>query len=87
MEHIEVKHHFIQDHVEKGNSVSKFEYLEDLGLPDLPIKWLMYSRPKRYDHVVERELVFCKFVDLNFLKKAKFSFIKKIKKYGLHRSV
>ena len=35
---------------------------------------------KCFNHVVERELVPCEFVDFNFMKHVKFSFVKKLKK-------
>ena len=58
--------------------MSKLESLEDPGLPNLPIDKFTDLGIKRYNHVVERELVFCGFIDPDFLKKAKFSFVEKL---------
>jgi len=59
-----------------SNSFSKREHLEDLGLPDLSFEWFTNMGLKQFNHIVERELVFFEFVDFNFLRHVKFSFVK-----------
>jgi len=58
-----------------GNSIPKFEPLENLGHPNLLIEWFTESWVKHNNHMVERELVVYEFVDLEFLKKAKISYL------------
>ena len=69
--------------IDSRNLVSKLESLEDIGLPELPIEWFIDFGGKCYNHVVEKGLVRCEFVDFNFLGKAKFSLGKVKKNLGI----
>jgi len=64
------------------NSTSKLDSLDDLALPDFPLEWFTNMGVKHFKHVIERELVVYEFVDFNFFKHAKFSFIEKLENLG-----
>jgi len=62
--------------------MSKLNFLEDLELPDFPIEWFIDLAIKPCNHIVKKDLVHCKFVNFDFLKKAKVSFIEKLENFG-----
>jgi len=51
-----------------SNPFSKLESPEDVWIPDLPLERFMDMGIKQFNHVVEKELVLCEFIDFNFLR-------------------
>jgi len=56
--------------------------LEDLGLSYLIFEWFTNFGVKCYNYVADQELVYCEFIDFDFLRNAKFPFAEKLEKLG-----
>jgi len=67
--------------MDSGNSTSKLDSIEDLGLLNLSIQWFINMGEKHVNHVIKMDLVFCKSVDFEFFNQAKFSFSEKLEVY------
>jgi len=65
-----------------GNSTTKLDSLEDIGLPELSVGWFTDIGDKFINHVIRWELVFYESVDFDFFKHAEFSFVKKLNNLG-----
>jgi len=55
-------------------------------MTNLPFGWFTDMGFKHFNHIVERKLVSSKFVDFNFIRHAKFSFIEKLERLGVYGS-
>jgi len=45
-------------------------------------EWFTGIGVKHFNHVVERELMFCEFIDFKFLRHVKFPFVEKLENLG-----
>jgi len=65
-----------------SNSFSKLKFIEDLGMPDLSLELFSDMAVKHFNHIVERGLVSCKFVDFRFLRHTELPFVEKLENLG-----